>query len=72
MSIQVGDMKLYDVEELAEMLNMGEATIRRYLREGRLKGKKLAKRWYVSEESIKQYFQPEASPVQLEEDRHAS
>lgn len=59
MSIQVGDMKLYEVEELAEMLNVGEPTIRRYLREGRLKGKKLAKRWYVSEEALKDYFQPE-------------
>ena len=59
MSIQVGDMKLYEVEELAEMLNVGEPTIRRYLREGRLKGKKLAKRWYVSEEALKEYFRPE-------------
>ncbi len=69
MSIQVGDMKLYDVEELAEMLSVGLPTIRRYLREGRLKGKKLAKRWYVSEENLKEYFQPEASQVQPEEAR---
>ena len=47
MSIQVGDMKLYAVEELAKMLAVGEPTIRRYLRQGKLKGKKLAKRWYV-------------------------
>lgn len=68
MSIQVGDMKLYDVEELAEMLDVGLPTIRRYLREGRLKGKKLAKRWYVSEESLKDYFQPEeVSELQPEE-----
>lgn len=70
MSIQVGDMKLYDVEELAEMLDVGLPTIRRYLREGRLKGKKLAKRWYVSEENLKDYFQPEeASELQPEEAR---
>jgi excisionase family DNA binding protein len=70
MSIQVGDMKLYDVEELAEMLDVGLPTIRRYLREGKLKGKKLAKRWYVSEESLKDYFQPEeASELQPEEAR---
>lgn len=68
MSIQVGDMKLYDVEEVAEMLYVGLPTIRRYLREGKLKGKKMAKRWYVSEDSIKEYFQPEVSPVQLEEE----
>ena len=70
MSIQVGDMKLYEVEELAEMLNVGEPTIRRYLREGKLKGKKLAKRWYVSEEALKDYFQPEeVSELQPEEAR---
>jgi len=69
MSIQVGDMKLYDVEELAGMLSVGTPTIRRYIREGKLKGKKLAKRWYVSEENLKEYFQPEASQVQPEEAR---
>ena len=70
MSIQVGDMKLYDVEELAGMLSVGLPTIRRYLREGRLKGKKLAKRWYVSEENLKDYFQPEeVSELQSEEAR---
>jgi excisionase family DNA binding protein len=70
MSIQVGDMKLYDVEELAEMLDVGLPTIRRYLRQGRLKGKKLAKRWYVSEENLKDYSQPEeVSELQPEEAR---
>lgn len=70
MSIQVGDMKLYDVEEVAEMLSVGEPTIRRYLRQGKLKGKKLAKRWYVSEDNLKDYFQPEeVSELQPEEAR---
>ena len=70
MSIQVGDMKLYDVEEVAEMLDVGEPTIRRYLRQGKLRGKKLAKRWYVSEEALKDYFQPEeVSELQPEEAR---
>jgi excisionase family DNA binding protein len=70
MSIQVGEMKLYAVEELAEMLDVGLPTIRRYLREGKLKGKKLAKRWYVSEENLKDYFQPEeVSELQSEEAR---
>ena len=66
MSIQVGDMKLYDVDELAEILGVGLPTIRKYLREGRLKGTKPAKRWYVSEEALKDYFQPEPE-IQEEE-----
>ena len=66
MSIQVGNMKLYDVEELSEMLDVGEMTIRRYLRDGKLKGTKMARRWYVTEEALKAYFQPEPE-VQEEE-----
>ena len=66
MSIQVGDMKLYEVEELAEILGVGLPTIRKCLREGKLKGTKPAKRWYVSEEALKDYFQPE--PEVLEEE----
>ena len=66
MSIRLGDMTLYDVEELSEMLGVGIPTIRKYLREGKLKGTKPAKRWYVSEEALKDYFQPE--PEVLEEE----
>ncbi len=67
MSIKLGDMTLYDVEELSEMLGVGIPTIRKYLREGKLKGTKPAKRWYVSEEALKDYFQPEPPEVQLED-----
>lgn len=66
MSIKLGDMTLYDVEELSEMLGVGIPTIRKYLREGKLKGTKPAKRWYVSEEALKEYFQPEHE-VRLED-----
>lgn len=56
MPIQVGDLKLYDVEELAEMLHIQERTIRKILRDGTLKARKMARKWYVSEESLKEYF----------------
>jgi len=55
----IGDLKLYSVEELSELLEIQETTIRRYLRDGRLKGRKLARRWYVSEESLADYFRAE-------------
>jgi excisionase family DNA binding protein len=53
----MGDLKLYPVEELAGLLSIKEATVRKILREGRLSGRKLAKKWYVSEDSLKAYFQ---------------
>jgi excisionase family DNA binding protein len=52
----IGDLKLYEVEELSELLDIQETTIRKYLRDGKLRGRKLARRWYVSEESLAAYF----------------
>lgn len=56
---KIGDLKLYSVEELSEILDIQETTIRRYLRDGKLKGRKLARRWYISEESLAEYFRAE-------------
>lgn len=57
MAIQIGGLTLYTVEDLAEALNIQERTIRKFLKEGKLKGRKLANRWYVPEEALKDYFQ---------------
>ena len=54
---KVGDLVLYDVEELSSLLGVQETTIRAILREGRLKGRKFARKWYVTEESLREYFQ---------------
>lgn len=69
MPIQVGDLKLYEVKELSELLNIQERTIRKLLREGTLKAKKLARKWYVSEESLKEYFSQDEDKSQREGDQ---
>jgi len=56
MPIEVGDLKLHDVKELADLLHIQERTVRKLLRKGTLKAKKLARKWYVSEETLKEYF----------------
>jgi excisionase family DNA binding protein len=58
---KLGDLTLYTVEELSKLLDIQETTIRKYLRDGKLRGRKLAARWYVSEESLAEYFR-EAEP----------
>ena len=55
--IRLGDLVLYDVETLAKLLGIQERTIRAYLREGRLKGRKMARKWYVTEQSLQEYFE---------------
>ena len=71
MPIQVGSLTLYDVEELASMLQVHEVTIRKLLRSGKLPGRKFAKKWYVSEQALEEYFRaPEPLGSRLEEDEH--
>jgi len=50
------DIVLYDVEELSKSLTIQERTIRALLREGKIKGRKLAKKWYVTENALQEYF----------------
>ena len=54
--IEIGDLKLFTVEELSERLDIQERTLREYLREGRLRGRKLAGRWYITEDALREYF----------------
>lgn len=66
MEIKVEDNALYDVPALANMLNVSEKTIRKLLREEKLKGKKLAKKWYVTGSIIKAYFFEESPAKEIE------
>jgi excisionase family DNA binding protein len=56
MSINIGDLVLYDIEELAEKLGVRSRYVRKLLADGDLQGKKFAKKWYVSEKSLTDYF----------------
>lgn len=53
---KLGDLILYSVDDLHNELGISKMTIRAYLRDGRLKGKKFGVSWYVTEESLKAFF----------------
>jgi len=53
---KIGSLTLYSIDDLHEMLGVSKMTLRAYLREGRLKGRKLGVQWYVTEEAIRDYF----------------
>lgn len=53
---KVGDMELYTVKELAKLLDFQETTVRKMLREGTFKGKKLGKKWFITDKAIQDYF----------------
>lgn len=56
MPIRLEGMTLYTVKDIEELLGVGNSTVRRYIADGRLKGRKLARRWYVPAESLLDYF----------------
>ena len=44
---------LFTVEEAAQILKVSEDTVRRWLRDGTLRGRKLGRVWRISEEEIR-------------------
>ena len=56
MPVEIGKVILYSLKELSPKLKVSEVTLRRYLREGKLQGKKIGTTWYVSEEGLQRDF----------------
>ena len=64
---QIGNLILYSIDDLHEKLGVSKLTLRSYLRTGRIRGRKLGVSWYVTEESLQEYFNaPERRPRKVE------
>jgi len=46
----------YSVEDLQERLGLTAATIRKYIRQGTIKGKRIGRPYYVTEENLRRYL----------------
>ena len=57
----IDGMKVYEVEDLVELLGMSRVSVQRYLREGRIKGIKFARKWHVTENNLKAFFSGETT-----------
>jgi hypothetical protein len=63
--ITIDPNTLYDVPDLAIILQMNEFSVRRNLRAKLFKGKKVGNRWFVPGASILEYFtKEEAQPAE--------
>lgn len=58
---QIGNLTLYSVDDLHEQLGLSKMTIRAYLREGKIRARKLGVQWYVTEEALREYFNEPSS-----------
>lgn len=55
----VNGMKIYDVEDLVKLLGITRVSVQRYLREGRIRGIKIGRRWQVTEGNLKAFLSGE-------------
>ena len=56
MPSEIRDIILYSVPELSKKLNVTTVTVRKYLKQGKLKGKKVMGRWFISGEEVTEFF----------------
>jgi hypothetical protein len=61
--IKIGDVRIFELRDVAARLGLSMASARRYVRSGRLLAQKIGTKWMVSEDSIRQFFlQPYTKP----------
>ena len=54
--IKIASLQIFNIEEIAIQFKLTPATVRRYIKLGRLKGQKMGTKWYVSNEAISDFF----------------
>ena len=64
MPIKLENLTLYSVEELAKLFDVQENTVRNMFKAGTLKGRKLARRWYTTEEHLREYFDQQETDLE--------
>lgn len=69
MPIQLGELKLYSLKELSKALGLTTFTLRAYIRQGKLRARKAGTRWFITEDSLKEYFRGTQKP---KKDTHIS
>ena len=50
-------MKIYDLQEVCEILKMNIQTIRIYIKEGKLKASKVGRKYVITEEDFKAFLE---------------
>jgi predicted site-specific integrase-resolvase len=53
---QVGNLILFDLEELSKELDISVFSLREYIKKGKLRAQKLGKKYFITQDSINDYF----------------
>jgi excisionase family DNA binding protein len=59
----IGELVVYDVAEVASVLDMQEETIREYIRFGKLRANKVGRKYWIDEADLQSFVRGESSHV---------
>ena len=62
--IEVDDFKAFDANEVAEMLNLKYRTVTRYIQAGKIRARKIGKKYFVTENDIKAFILAQETNVE--------
>lgn len=54
--ITMGDIKAYDVYEIAKLFDVTPQSVRKYLKDGRIQANKFGTKWYITEEAMRNFL----------------
>ena len=57
MPSKIKDINFYSVPELSQKLDVTTVTIRKYLKQGKLKGKKVMGKWFIVSDDVEEFFE---------------
>jgi excisionase family DNA binding protein len=57
MQITLDEKTFFDIAELSKQTGIGPATLRQYVREGKLKAVKIGKSYWIEKANLKQIFE---------------
>jgi Helix-turn-helix domain len=60
---QIGDIKIYSVEDLRQALGVNARTIRDWFKKRRLIGQKIGTEWHITEENLKRFLSGDRGDV---------
>lgn len=55
----MGEIRLYDIKEVAEYLKLSTRTVQQYIKDGKLKAKKIGKKWIITEDTLREFVKPD-------------
>lgn len=58
--INLESIKMYDLQEVSEKIGISVVSLREWIKQGKLKAKKLGVKYYVSEESLIEFLKEDS------------